>query len=198
MAGITPASGYIESYWAAIVAVIIVLGAYGGVWLLKGKLRIDDALDVSSVHGITGIIGSLSIGFVASSAVNPQGPDGWFYGNPSQIYIQLGGVAMAIAWSSFWTLILIFAFRFSKFFKLTVEEEVEILGLDYYYHGDVAYDSLETPKELLNEEQQSILNANVNIQTNSNRSFAAEDDINRIPYEVRRTLSARNTSTVHV
>ena len=51
MAGITPASGYIESYWAAILAVIIVLGAYAGIWILKGKLKIDDALDVSSVLG---------------------------------------------------------------------------------------------------------------------------------------------------
>lgn len=146
MAGITPASGYIESYWAAPVAIIIALGAYAGIWIIKGKLKVDDALDVSSVHGITGIIGSLSIGFVASSAVNPDGPDGWFYGNFSQVYIQAGGVALAVCWSAFWTLILVFTLQRFKFFRLTVNEEIEVLGLDHHYHGDVAYTLLETPE----------------------------------------------------
>jgi len=197
MAGITPASGFIESYWAAIIAVIIVLGAYGGIWLLKGKLKIDDALDVSSVHGITGIIGSLSIGFVASSDVNPQGPNGWFYGNFSQVYIQAGGVLLAIAWSSFWTILLIVIFRFSKFFKLTVEEEIEILGLDYYYHGDVAYKDLETPEDPGEGEDTALLGSTpsaipnrASIQTGSWRGF--DEAAASIPYDLRKTLSARS------
>lgn len=143
MAGITPASGYIESYWAFIDAIIIALAAYGGIWLLKGKFKIDDALDVSSVHGITGIVGSLSIGFIASNAVNPDGPDGWFYGNFSQVYIQAGGVALAIVWSAFWTLILVFILQKIPYFRLTVTHEIEEAGLDSHYHGDVAYSLLE-------------------------------------------------------
>jgi Amt family ammonium transporter len=35
--------------------------------------RIDDALDVSSVHGVTGVIGSLAIGFCAQKSLNPDG-----------------------------------------------------------------------------------------------------------------------------
>lgn len=212
MAGITPASGYIESYWAAILAVIIVLGAYAGIWILKGKLKIDDALDVSSVHGITGIIGSLAIGFIASSEVNPQGPNGWFYGNPSQIYIQAGGVALAVAWSAFWTIVLVNLFRFSKFFKLTVEEEIEILGLDYYYHGDVAYHSLEAPEdEEIVDERDSLLRrsqpeagyltpeiVNIQNQTTSARLPTRNLDIHSIPLETRKTLSARWGSDVRV
>jgi len=147
MAGITPASGYIQSEYAALAAVVIALAAYAGVYIIKGKLKIDDALDVSSVHGITGIVGSLAIGFIATSSVNPKGPDGWFYGNFSQVYIQAGGVLVAMAWSAFWTGLLIYLFTFSKFFRLTVSKEIEENGLDYYYHGNVAYDSLETPEE---------------------------------------------------
>lgn len=178
MAGITPASGYIESYWALIIAIFICLGAFFGIWLFKGKLKIDDALDVGSVHGITGIIGSLSIGFCASSTVNSAGPDGAFYGNPSQIYMQLLGVLLAIGWSTFWTLVLLLAFRFSKFFKLTVEKEIEILGLDYYYHGDIAYLELETPPNQLNDET-------VMVVTHT------EEEYNEISPIVRQTLSAR-------
>lgn len=219
MAGITPASGYIESYWAFIVAIFIVLGAYGGIWLFKEKLKIDDALDVSSVHGITGMIGSLSIGFIASSDVNPNGPDGWFYGNPSQIYIQLCGVLVAIAWSIFWTVILVFLAKKVHYFNLTVKKEIEILGLDYYYHGDVAYDSLETPvdpeieKEIKEaeekkkeesasdinetEEEIPILEASNNIPTLNiqDTGTSARPLVNAqtlsIPVDVRKTLSAR-------
>lgn len=147
MAGITPASGYIETPSAVGAAIIISLAAYGAIILFKGKLKIDDALDVSSVHGVTGIIGSLSIGFLASSQVNPAGPDGWFYGNFSQVYIQAGGVLVAMAWSAFWTCVLVYLFHFSKFFKLTVSKEIEAVGLDYHYHGNVAYDHLETPED---------------------------------------------------
>jgi ammonia channel protein AmtB len=37
------------------------------------RCRIDDALDVSSVHGVTGIIGSIAIGFCAQKSLNPDG-----------------------------------------------------------------------------------------------------------------------------
>mmetsp|Transcript_2779 Transcript_2779/g.9805 ORF Transcript_2779/g.9805 Transcript_2779/m.9805 type:complete len:543 (+) Transcript_2779:250-1878(+) len=144
MAGITPVSGYIESSWAAFVAVIIAVSAYLGIILFKDKLRIDDALDVSSVHGVTGALGSIAVGFFASQSVNPDGPNGWIYGNFSQVYIQICAVLLTMAYSAFWTVILLFTFRLSKFFKLNVEEDIERVGLDYYYHGDVAYHHLET------------------------------------------------------
>ena len=105
MAGITPASGYIRSYYAALSAFVIVIGAYTGVYVLKEKLHIDDALDVSSVHGITGMIGSLAIGFFADKSVNPQGADGWVHGNFRQVWVQCMGVAVALAWSCVITLI---------------------------------------------------------------------------------------------
>ena len=147
MAGITPVSGYIESYWAALVALIIVLGAYFSIILFKNILKIDDALDVSSVHGVTGVIGSLSIGFVAEKAVNPAGDNGLFYGNPNLLWIQIVGVSVTIIWSCIWTLVFLFFCGFFKFFKLTVEPEVELKGLDSYYHGDVAYIDLETHRD---------------------------------------------------
>ena len=205
MAGITPVSGYISGPWAAAVAFIIALSAFAGIWIIKGKLKIDDALDVSSVHGITGIIGSISIGFVASQDVNPAGPIGWFYGNFSQVYIQITAVALTIAWSGFWTSLLIICFRYSKFFKLTVEKEIEILGLDYYYHGDVAYSSLEAPEdpELEDPADNTVQGEgngererlNVNIQAVSNRDLT----FLQVPVSARKTLSARhNIDTIHI
>lgn len=60
LAGITPASGYINPLFAPLVGCLIGIGSYYGIIFFKGKLRIDDALDVSSVHGLPGIIGSVS------------------------------------------------------------------------------------------------------------------------------------------
>eukprot|EP01094_Clydonella_sp_ATCC50884_P000755 TRINITY_DN1057_c0_g1_i1.p1 TRINITY_DN1057_c0_g1~~TRINITY_DN1057_c0_g1_i1.p1 ORF type:complete len:225 (+),score=65.07 TRINITY_DN1057_c0_g1_i1:1260-1934(+) len=147
MAGITPASGYLKSYYAALSAVIIVLGAYLGIYVLKEKLRIDDALDVSSVHGLTGVIGSLAIGFFADKSVNPAGADGWVHGNFRQVWVQMVGVGVALAWSGVVTLVLAFLLQRFEFFKMVVSEEIEDRGLDFYYHGHVAYDELETPAE---------------------------------------------------
>jgi Amt family ammonium transporter len=73
LAGITPASGYVSSQSSIVIGLILGVVSYGGVWLFKHKLRIDDALDVSSVHGLTGIVGSLSIGFVSQKGLNPEG-----------------------------------------------------------------------------------------------------------------------------
>ena len=132
------------------------------------------------MHGITGIIGSLAIGFCASTQVNPQGPDGLFSPvnhNPKQIGYQLLGVVLAIGWSTFWTLVLLLIFRFSKFFKLTVEKEIEILGLDYYYHGDIAYLDLETPMEQLNDETAIVA--------------THENEYGEVTPIVRQTLSAK-------
>ena len=61
LAGVTPASGFIHSQSAAVLGIILGLASYYGVKLLKGRFKIDDALDVSSVHGITGVVGSLAV-----------------------------------------------------------------------------------------------------------------------------------------
>jgi ammonium transporter, Amt family len=58
----------------------------------KEKLKIDDALDVSSVHGVTGILGTLAVGLIASSLINPAGPNGLIYGNHFQIGLQTLGL----------------------------------------------------------------------------------------------------------
>jgi ammonium transporter, Amt family len=55
---------------------------------------IDNAVDVSSVHGISGIIGSLPIGIFASSLINSAGPNRLLFGSPHQLLIQAIGVGV--------------------------------------------------------------------------------------------------------
>jgi hypothetical protein len=156
-------------------------------------------------------VGALSIGFFADSKINPAGNDGWINGNFSQVWIQIVGVLVAVVWAGLWTTILLFLFRFSKFFKLTVEREVEALGLDHYYHGDVAYHHLETeeyertsslhneedeegephlPKIHLEDEEATPLNRSRDGSVNS-PGLDLEIGGLHISPQVRQTLSAR-------
>ena len=111
--------------------------SYYGILLLKQRLRIDDALDVSSIHGITGIIGSLAIGVVASSLVNPSGPNGLLYGNAAQIGIQALGVVVATVLGFGGTIIIMKIIN--VVIGLKVNEEEEEIGLDTTQHGEREY-----------------------------------------------------------
>ena len=67
LATVTPASGYIG------VPGGLILGLGGGVLcylavdFIRGKLQIDDSLDVFAVHGVGGILGILLVAFLATS-----------------------------------------------------------------------------------------------------------------------------------
>ena len=63
---------------------------------LKRKLLIDDALEVSVVHGWTGAIGSLAVGFVADLEENASTQPGVLYGGSWKfVGVQVLGVTVA-------------------------------------------------------------------------------------------------------
>lgn len=137
LAGITPAAGYITGDAAFVLGIVLGFGSYYGIVLFKEKLRIDDALDVSSVHGVTGILGALAIGVAASPFVYPDGPVGWLYGNPMQLGIQAFGIAVAAAFA-FGVSFAIFKI-IDKTTGLRVSDEEEEAGIDITQHAEKAF-----------------------------------------------------------
>jgi Amt family ammonium transporter len=137
LVGITPAAGFVSVEHAVLIGLVIGFASYAGMIIFKEKLRIDDALDVSSVHGIAGIVGSLAVGIFASTMINPTGPVGALFGNVAQFGSQLLGVGVAIALGFGGTLIIM------KIIKATmgvrVSEKVEDMGLDLGEHAEEAY-----------------------------------------------------------
>lgn len=137
LAGITPASGFVSVEHSFVIGIAIGIASYSGVVLFKEKLKIDDALDVSSVHGVAGIIGSLAIGIFASSMINPSGPDGFLFGNPDQMLIQAIGVGVAagLGFGGTWIIMQVI----KHLVGIRVTPEVEDAGLDISEHAESAY-----------------------------------------------------------
>ena len=152
LAGITPASGYISVEHSFVLAIAIGILSYGGVVLIRDKLKIDDALDVSSVHGIAGIVGALGIGIFASTLINPSGVDGLLYGNYDQIWIQAVGIGVAAAMGFGGTWVLLQLIK--HLIGIRVEPEEEDIGLDISEHAEAAYSDEEEFKFTPNDYMQ--------------------------------------------
>ncbi len=137
LAGVTPASGFISAQDSFLLGIVLGFASYYAILLLKEHLKIDDALDVSSVHGVTGIVGALAIGLIASTLINPAGPDGLLYGNPMQLPIQALGIAVAAALGFGGTIVIMKIIDATIGIK--VREEEEDIGLDITQHAERAY-----------------------------------------------------------
>ena len=137
LAGITPASGFVSVEHAFVIGMAVGIVSYLGVIFFKEKLRIDDALDVSSVHGVAGIIGAISIGFFASTIINPAGVNGLLFGHPQQLAIQAAGVAIAgiMGFGGTWTILKVI----KALVGIRVSPKVEEAGLDIEEHAERAY-----------------------------------------------------------
>jgi ammonium transporter, Amt family len=137
LAGVTPAAGFITAQSSFLLGIVLGFASYYGILLIKERLKIDDALDVSSVHGITGIVGSIAIGLIATTIINPAGPTGLLYGNSMQLAIQALGVAVAAVLAFVGTIIILKII--DKTIGLKVQSEEEDIGLDITQHAERAY-----------------------------------------------------------
>ena len=137
LAGITPGSGYVDVEWAFVIGIVVGIISYLGVIFFKEKRKIDDALDVGSVHGVAGIVGSLALGIFASTLVNPAGPNGLLFGNPHQLELQAIGTAVAVAMGFGGTYVILKIL--DELIGIRVEPKTEDLGLDIAEHAEMAY-----------------------------------------------------------
>ncbi|SRR5579875_752212 len=137
LAGITPASGYVGVEYAFVIGIICGLASSLTVPLFKNRWRIDDALDIGSVHGVAGILGSLLVGVFASDAVNHAGVNGILFGNPHQLEAQAIGVGIAVllGFGGTWVILKIL----QALTPIRVPPEVEDSGLDIQEHAERAY-----------------------------------------------------------
>jgi ammonium transporter, Amt family len=141
LVAITPAAGFVSALSAIVIGIFVSIFCFIAVAVVKPRFGYDDALDVFGVHCVGGIWGALATGLFASKAVNPDGANGLFFGNPKQFLIQVAAVAVTIVYS------FVVSFVIYKvvdlIMKVRVAEKEETLGLDLTQHHENAYTILE-------------------------------------------------------
>jgi len=146
LVAITAACSFVAP-WAAIVigfvsGIIVVLGS-----LFVERIGIDDPVGAIAAHGMSGVWGTLSLGFLAVPKLADKlatGKGGLFYGGG---FHQLGTQAVGLLAVGAFTFTL--SFLILLLFKVTVgirtELEVEQMGLDVSEHGMWGYPEFYIP-----------------------------------------------------
>lgn len=136
LVGITPAAGLVGPGGALAIGLICGAVCVWGVSSLKRLLNADDSLDVFGIHGVAGITGAILTGVFNFQAFGGPG-EASLSALPYQLWIQLEGVLITIAWSAAvaWAAY----FIADKLCGLRVSPEVERSGLDVPCHGETAY-----------------------------------------------------------
>lgn len=115
--------------WAAFCVGIIGAFVYCLGVMLMNKLKIDDPLEASQVHGFCGIWGCLAIPFFKKEY-------GIFYGHPDSgklLGYQIVGCLAIAAWSAGLSAIFFLIASKMGYFRLT--EKDELIGGDLHYFG---------------------------------------------------------------
>src|SRR5262245_57677736 len=133
---ITPASGFVGPIGAVIIGAVAGTVCFTATQFLKRTLRIDDSLDVSPVHGVGGMIGTLLTGIFVDARFGGAGyAAGMDLGK--QLGVQALGVAAAAAWCAVATYVILKVLNATV--GLRVSEEHESEGLDLAQHGERGY-----------------------------------------------------------
>ena len=115
----------------------VIIGAIAGVLVVFSVeffdkiAKIDDPVGAISVHGVCGAFGTLAVGLFATEGGLFTG------GGVALLTTQAIGVASVFAWAFGLGLIVFFAIKYTIGLRVSAKEEEN--GLDYYEHGEKAY-----------------------------------------------------------
>ncbi len=136
LVAITPGSGFVGPVSAIIIGLVAGALCYLAV-VAKARLGYDDSLDVVGVHGVGGFWGAVATGLFASTAINPGGADGLFFGNPKLVAIQAMDAGITVVYSMVVTFLILKVIDIVIGLRVDVEDEVQ--GLDITQHSEIGY-----------------------------------------------------------
>jgi Amt family ammonium transporter len=133
---ITPGSGFVGPMGAIAIGGIAGVACFFATSWMKRSLKIDDSLDVTPVHGVGGVIGTLLTGIFAATSLGGVGyPENGTMGG--QVATQLIAIAAVGAWSGIVTWILLKLTDAMTGMRVTPDQETE--GLDTVEHNEKGY-----------------------------------------------------------
>ncbi|MFM7382562.1 MAG: ammonium transporter, partial [Microcystaceae cyanobacterium] len=136
LVAITPAAGFVTPLSAILMAAITATCCFFAI-SFKVKFGVDDSLDTYPVHGVGGTVGAILTGVFATTSVNEFGKNGLLYGNPGQLFIQLGATVITYVFAGAGTFILLKLV--DKLVGLRLKPEAEFQGMDINEHGEEGY-----------------------------------------------------------
>lgn len=134
LATITPGAGDVGPLGAILTGAISAVVCYFAVNLIREKWHIDDSLDVFAVHGVGGILGTLSLAVFGQKAWGGMGLVKPVF---QQLGIQATGLGVTIVWSALATAIIAYGIRATLGLRVTPQQEND--GMDRVEHGENAY-----------------------------------------------------------
>jgi Amt family ammonium transporter len=133
---ITPASGFVGPMGAIAIGGTAGVACFFATSWMKRSLKIDDSLDVTPVHGVGGVIGTLLTGIFAAASLGGVGyPENGSMGG--QVTTQLIGVIAVGAWSGIVTWIVLKLTQAMTGMRVAPDKETE--GLDTVEHNEKGY-----------------------------------------------------------
>lgn len=145
LVGITPGAGLVPMWASFIIGVVTATGCNFAVDV-KSLIKIDDGLDVWSLHCVGGSIGSVFTGIFAADYINATaGKDavpilgGWINHHWKQVGYQLAAICANVAWSMTVTAILLLILDKIPFLRLRLRPEEEEMGTDQVEIGEFTY-----------------------------------------------------------
>jgi len=137
LVAITPCAGFVGGMSGTAIGLIAGAVCFLAI-SLKTKFGYDDSLDVVGVHLVGGLVGSILLGFFATTKVNVAGFDGLFAGGGADLLIDQVVASLIVLVFSF-----VVSMVIGKLIDLTiglrVSEEDEEIGLDLSQHAENAY-----------------------------------------------------------
>ena len=131
LVGITAGCDVVSPLGAVLIGLICGAVMIYAVEFIDNKLKIDDPVGASSVHGVCGTLGTILVGFFAEEG-------GVFYGGGFGLLGAQTFAALVVAvWAALMGYILFKVL--DKLFGLRVSKRIEEEGLDIYEHGESAY-----------------------------------------------------------
>jgi Amt family ammonium transporter len=133
---ITPASGFVGPFGALVIGITAGIVCFYATQYVKRTLKIDDSLDVFSVHGVGGVTGSLMTGVFAASSLGGLGlAEG--VSIMDQVSIQALAITVTAAWSALFSYLILKLL--DKLIGLRVTPDEEVQGLDTVLHEETGY-----------------------------------------------------------
>ena len=132
LVGITAGCAAVNPLGALAIGAISGIVVVFSINFIDKKLKIDDPVSVSSVHGVAGLLGTIMVGVFAIE-------DGLVYGGGFELLkIQTIGTFTVAFWAITVSSILVLLLKYT--IGIRVSEEIEIEGIDineHFYDGEI-------------------------------------------------------------